>query len=175
MKYAFEKPESVYSRLALYLTKRSKLTREILETLIAMDSPYTMEILRLAIDKANYNINKKNDEGQTLLTYSLKKYSESESKIEKLNLMKVVNCLLDCGIDVDIPDENGQTALHHCVFTNNLILFDELLGKHPNINATDALGKSPLFYLGNNMKNPMRIAFDIYAKKRNIIPVKFKI
>jgi len=170
VKKANDNPQEAYLNFTYAMKNYPNHSQKLLETLIDMNSPHTMEMLNFIFKENIQDINQKNKDNQTLLIYSLIKYNETDNNIEKLNLMKIIKFLIDNGADIDIPDANGQTGLHHCIFTKNCILFNELLGKHPNINAPDILGNSPIFYLGENLKNPMRIVFDIYAKKRNIIP-----
>ena len=148
--------------------------RQLAEFLIQTNSPYALEVVTRLYKDGYLNINEPGKSNQTLLTTTLKSYYEAENIVEKLNNMKLIKFLLDNNANIDISDKNGQTSLHHCIFTKNIIIFSELLGKHPNINATDALGKSPLFYLGDDVMNPMRIVFEKYAEKRKIsLPEKF--
>lgn len=112
------------------------------------------------------DVNSKNKDGETPLLLALKSYQTARTSKEKLSCMQNIKCLLDYGADVDIDDMNGQTPLHHAVFTNNIILFNELLGKHPNVNHTDILGKNPLQYLSPDPEDPMRKVYYLYAQKR---------
>ena len=142
------------------------------EYLVQNRNPFATEILDRFIRSGKLDINRRGYYGQTLLATALEAYGDAESTIEKINSMKFVKFFLDKDANTDIPDDNMQTSLHHCIFTGNLLLFAELLGKHPNVNATDLNGKNPLFYLGESASNPLRAVFEFYAQKRFITLAK---
>lgn len=151
-----------------YIASNEGLANDISEYLLQSNIPFIVEIINKFIQDKSLEINKINNAGQTLLITALKCYYNTNDNANKINLMKVIKLLLDNNANIDIADENNQTALHHAIFTHNIVLFNELLGKHPNINAADSLGKNPLFYLGDDIASPMRIVFNKYAEKRGI-------
>ena len=151
-----------------YRFSDNRILKKLSEYLIQTYNPYALEVISELYKSDLLDINKPGILNQTLLTTAIKSYNEAENIVDKICSMKFVKFLLDKNANIDIADDNMQTSLHHCVFTNNLILFSEFLGKHPNINATDILGKNPPYYLGEDFRNPMRIIFEKYAEKRKI-------
>lgn len=141
-------------------------SNELLAQLAQTNNPYCKECLLKVLKNSPVDVNSKNKDGETPLLLALKSYQTARTSKEKLSCMQNIKCLLDYGADVDIDDMNGQTPLHHAVFTNNIILFNELLGKHPNVNHTDILGKNPLQYLSPDPEDPMRKVYYLYAQKR---------
>ena len=58
----------------------------------------------------------------------------------------IVKTLLEHHANVNIPDENGTTALHYACFLNNTEIATLILDKNPNTNSKDNKGKTPLDY-----------------------------
>ena len=163
--------EKALVHLYLYLCSKNSDKQEsqkFLSQLAITNNPYTKECLIKILNDKLVDINEKNEDGDTPLLSALKSYQMAETDKEKLSCMQNIKCLLDFGANVDIADDNGQTALHHAVFTNNIMIFNEILGKHPNINHTDILGKNPIQYIEQSQDNPMRKVYNIYAEKRSL-------
>ena len=139
---------------------------EILWQLVQTNNPYAKECLIKILKTQPVDVNKQNSNGETPLILALKSYQEARTNKEKLANMQIVKCLLDFGANVDIADNNQQTALHQAVFSNNIILLNEVLGKHPNINYTDINGYNPIQYLSDDNEDPMCKVYNIYAQKR---------
>lgn len=95
------------------------------------------------------NVNSKDDEGMTTLHYATdwlnKKY-------------KLILFLLGAGVDPNIQDGSGKTALSHYAFENRYkaghLYALEVLTKYTEVNMQDNEGKTALFYrAGIKMEN----------------------
>nr|CDS29831.2 protein phosphatase 1 regulatory inhibitor [Hymenolepis microstoma] len=67
-------------------------------------------------------------------------FLEAASRGDLLEVQK----LIDSGIDPDVANEDGLTALHQCCIDNNLDMCILLLEKHANVNAKDNEQWTPL-------------------------------
>ena len=163
------KLEKSLIRLFCYLSHNTpdfEETQDLLQQLVQTNNPYAKECLIKLFKTQSIDINKQNSNGETPLILALKSYQEARTNKEKLANMQIVKCLLDFGANVDIADNNQQTALHQAVFSNNIILLNEVLRKHPNINYTDINGYNPIQYLSDDNEDPMCKVYNIYAQKR---------
>jgi ankyrin repeat protein len=61
---------------------------------------------------------------------------------------KTVNDILSRGANVNVQDEDGDTALHGAVVSGNLKILRLLLAKGANANARNKLGGTPLMWAG---------------------------
>lgn len=150
------------------VTKDKAKAEEFLQKLAQTNNPYSRECILKILKDSPADINGQNKNGETPLLLSLKSYQLAQTNKEKLSCMQNIKCLLDKGAKVDIADNNDQTPLHHAVFSNNIVLLNEILGKHPNVNHTDILGKNPIQYISKDPDDPMRKVYNIYAKKRDL-------
>lgn len=110
--------------------------------LITMNSEIAPEIIQIS-GMIGSNLNIINGIGVNLLTYACVNCPHN-------NIEKVVEALINSGVDVNLPDENGKTPLmessenSRIKSTNKVI---ELLIKNgANINAQDKNGFTPLIY-----------------------------
>ena len=103
-------------------------------------------LIQKLIDK-DIDINSQNVTKQTALVSAIKSMRIAQNDEDKTKLLSNIKFLLDKGIDVDIPDSNGQTAFHHACSTTSPALLNMILSKEPNIFKKDNLGHKGNFYL----------------------------
>ena len=88
---------------------------------------------------------------------------------EKINLIQNIKLLLDNNPNVDLTDDNKQSALHKICQSGNLILFNEILKLNPKINQVDINGCTPFEYIPAKANDPMYITAKEYLKSNKII------
>ena len=72
--------------------------------------------------------------------------------------MNVVKHLLDSKANVELQDEDGQTALHRSAAGGHLCVSKLLLEKQPNLKeVADVKGKIPFEYLAKNANDDFKI------------------
>ena len=57
-----------------------------------------------------------------------------------------IAALQDIGIDINIQDKAGFSALHYAVWWKNLPIIKTLINNGANVNQVDKKGNSPLWY-----------------------------
>jgi hypothetical protein len=60
--------------------------------------------------------------------------------------LEILSILLNNGLDINVRDKNGETALHKVVKKDSIKSVKELLERGANVNIKDNLGKKPLDY-----------------------------
>ncbi|KAJ8537668.1 hypothetical protein K7X08_014208 [Anisodus acutangulus] len=60
--------------------------------------------------------------------------------------IRFIDRLLEEGLDIDVVDKEGQTALHHVCLGKKEAVISHLLRKGANHKATDMDGVTPLYY-----------------------------
>ena len=103
-------------------------------------------LIQKLIDK-DIDINSQNVTKQTALVSAIKAMRIAQNDEDKTKLLSNIKFLLDKGIDVNVPDSNGQTAFHHACSTTSPALLTMILAKEPNIFKKDNLGHKGNFYL----------------------------
>lgn len=91
----------------------------------------------------DYNINDKDNQGNNILHYYIK-----ESSNLKLDYKKIIDLLLNKGIDIDEKQSKGRhkrSPLHLAVFMKLKDITNYLIEKGANINSTDGTGNTPLW------------------------------
>lgn len=131
-------------------------------------SPYAKECLKAALEKG-MDINALNDDKETPLISAINAYICAGTTEKQIALMQNIKLLLDCEPNVDLVDNNKQSALHKICQSGNLILFNEILKLNPKINQVDINGNTPFQYIPTNANVPMYITAREYLKKNNII------
>lgn len=58
---------------------------------------------------------------------------------------EIASLLIEGGIDTNLQDLNGQTALHYCAFYNKTHLAKEILDNNGRLDIQDKYGNQPLW------------------------------
>jgi ankyrin repeat protein len=67
--------------------------------------------------------------------------------------VRCLDILRHNSIEVNLPDEHGNTALHHCVLHNNVTMIKELLVRGADITLKNNDGNNPLYYANPDVVN----------------------
>ncbi len=140
----------------------------ILHIVAQSASPYAKECLKVALEKG-MDINALNDDKETPLISAVNAYICAGTTEKQIALMQNIKLLLDAEPNVDLIDNNKQSALHKICQSGNLILFNEILKLNPKINQVDINGNTPFQYIPINANIPMYITAREYLKQNNII------
>ena len=73
-----------------------------------------------------------------------KNKNTSESAQSVRNSHEIIEALLEAGIDLELTDQEGNTALHKAASTGNTEILNTLIKKGANIHATNNNGDTPL-------------------------------
>ncbi|MGC1854076.1 MAG: ankyrin repeat domain-containing protein [Candidatus Aquirickettsiella sp.] len=106
-----------------------------LHTLIANeDEKDALDFIALLIEYAhlNFNFNLTDSEGKTCLCLAV-----------KAGLFKVAEKLITLGVDVNIPDEDGNTPLHYAFLLGHVSIAAELIKNQSNTHAKNKESKIP--------------------------------
>ena len=100
------------------------------------------------------DVNKSNTKGETPLCL-VARYDHSEGRLERNELF---NLLLDTdGVDINIQDELGNTALHYVVFLKEEKRVTTLINNGINLNITNKQGRTALHLtLDENIYNELK-------------------
>ena len=115
------------------------------------------------------NLNAKNSYNETPLMCALNEYICSTDPEDKVNLLRNIIILLKASPDIDLIDNNKQSALHKVCQSGNAILLNEILKLNPKINQVDVLGKTAFEYIPQKNKNVMYYIAKEYLKSFKII------
>ncbi|MGB5919486.1 ankyrin repeat domain-containing protein [Arcobacter sp.] len=112
-----------------------------------------LEIMQYLIENGA-NINATGMNGSAL--FSILKTTLSDKYVNLEERKKSADYLIKKGIDIELKDDSGNTALTHSLKNGNIQAFKYLLSKGANINAQDKKGETVLFYLVSfyNIKHP---------------------
>ncbi|WP_257266662.1 ankyrin repeat domain-containing protein, partial [Endozoicomonas sp. ONNA2] len=99
-------------------------------------SRQTVMLLKCLLDHG-VNINARNGMGRTPLC-------DAATGDEFSLSLSAINTLLDEGADPNIPDNEGNTALHYAVFNGHTIMVDDLLAHGANPNIRNPSGQTAL-------------------------------
>lgn len=138
--------------------------------LILAASRGDLEVVK-ALLRGGANVNQRDDQGFTALLRALQRndYEVADLLVDQPNLDvnvvgtnsvpvltsyvvrqrdDVVGRLLSRGANVNLPDQDGDTALHAAMQRGSLNLVQALLSKGANPNAKNKLGGTPLMWAG---------------------------
>jgi len=131
-------------------------------------SPYSNSCLKAALEKGG-NINLANYNKETPLICALNEFICSENLEDKINILRNIKLILESNPDVDMVDNNNQSALHKICESGNLILFNEILKHNPKINQVDIIGKTAFEYIPPEANATMYYVAKEYLKNSKII------
>ncbi len=83
---------------------------------------------------SHFNINTKDQFGYSALLRSISR-----------NLVSMGKFLIENGIDVNLQDKDGKTALHYVAEYDQTVLAAAILGKGANLSIADKWGNQPLW------------------------------
>lgn len=108
------------------------------------DSGHTKELITLLEQCSSLSVQKTNDAGQNVLMRAIinKPSNENETKHQH----ELLELLLKRHTDIHAQDQQGLTALHWAVQTNQIKIVEFLLAKGACINSRDKEGKLPSDY-----------------------------
>lgn len=129
---------------------------------------FAKECISNAIE-AGIDINAMNYNNETPLMRALDAYLYCSDQEEKINLLQNIKLLLDNNPNVDLADNNKQSALHRICQSGNLILFNEILKLNPKLNQVDTMGKSPFEYIPVEADTPMYMTAEKYLQNNKIL------
>ena len=130
-----------------------------LHLVAAMPADSARGLIQKLVDKG-INIDATNITNQTALVSAIKAMRIAQNDNDKTNLLSNIKFLLDKNAEVDIKDNNNQTAFHHACASNSPALLAMVLEKEPNILAKDSLGHRGNFYLSTPK---MKEVYESYA------------
>ncbi len=159
-KNIFRKPELVHST--------TEFGDNALTSLAKSKSPYSTACLNAVLEKGG-NINLANGNKETPLICALNEFICTENLEDKINLLRKIKLILESNPDVDLVDENKQSALHKICESGNLILFNEILKHNPKINQVDITGKTAFEYIPPEANASMYYIAKEYLKNSKII------
>lgn len=140
----------------------------ILHLIAQSNSKYASECLKAAIEQGA-NIDATNQFSETPLISALNEFLCATSTEDKINLLRNIKILLDANPNVDLVDDNKQSALHKICQSGNLILFNEILKKNPKITQFDINNNSAFEYAPLNVKKAMNIILKEYLSNNKIL------
>ncbi len=139
-----------------------------LTSLAKSKSPYATSCLNAVLEKGG-NINLANYNKETPLICALNEFICAENLEDKINLLRNIKLILESNPNVDLVDENKQSALHKICESGNLILFNEILKHNPKINQVDITGKTAFEYIPPEANTTMYYIAKEYLKNSKII------
>lgn len=120
------------------------------------NSEYSKEYLNLLVNKGK-NINDQNELGETPLMLAIQAYIDSDSNGEKLNALSNIKFIVENNPDLELLNNNNQSAMHYACQSDNAIILNLLLRKDPKINVRDELGNTPMNYItADNVSKAMK-------------------
>ena len=112
-------------------------------SLVSINSNISSEFLSKIISKNPFLINSKDDNGDTFLSYAIKR-----------NNQEIINLIIPLPLlDINYKDNNDNTYLHLAVICQNIELIKKLIEKRVLINARNKDGNTPLhfaYYINSN-------------------------
>jgi len=149
-------------------SKRDSEGNSALHLAASAKSRYAKECIKAALEHG-FNIDERNENKETPLMKALDAYLFANDIKEKVILLQSIKMLLDNDPDVDLADNNKQSALHRVCQSGNLILLNEILRLNPKINQIDVMGRTPFDYIPSESNDPMRIIVEEYLRKNNVL------
>ena len=129
------------------------------------------ERIKTIISKAlakGVDINAVDIAGQTALMKAIKNLVIAGNDDEKFADLAVIKYIFDQNPNIEILDQNKQTAFHLVCMTTSVALLQLMLAKNPNILLRDVLGKRPSDYFKTD---EMKSAFNSFIKELEV-PLK---
>ena len=112
-------------------------------SLVSINSNISSEFLSKIISKNPFWINSKDDNGDTFLSYAIKR-----------NNQEIIDLIISLPLlDINYKDNNDNTYLHLAVICKNIQLIKQLLKKRILINTKNKDGNTPLhfaYYINSN-------------------------
>ena len=112
-------------------------------SLVSINSNISSEFLSKIISKNPFLINSKDDNGDTFLSYAIKR-----------NNQEIIDLIISLPLlDINYKDNNDNTYLHLAVICKNIQLIKQLLKKRILINTKNKDGNTPLhfaYYINSN-------------------------
>ncbi|MGL5124295.1 MAG: ankyrin repeat domain-containing protein [Fusobacteriaceae bacterium] len=104
------------------------------------------------------NINIKNEEGESLLSFFIKK-----------NSLIYVKYLLEKSVDINVSDFKGYSPIFWAIHSNNLEILSLLLKYKGNPVTLDNKGNYPIYYANSvdNLKILLKFNYDLDRKNKN--------
>ena len=102
-------------------------------------------VVERAMEKGT-DINSQNNLGQTPLMLAIKNFITAKDGDEQQIDMSVIKFILDKNPDLDIQDQNKQTAFHLVCRSASVPLLELILSKNPNVLIRDKLDKRAVDY-----------------------------
>lgn len=140
----------------------------VLHLAASAKSRYAKECIKAALEQG-FNINEQNENKETPLIKALDAYLLASDIKEKVILLQNIKMLLDNDSNVDLTDNNKQSALHRVCQSGSLILLNEILRLNPKVNQDDVDGNMPFNYIPKESDDPMRVMVEEYLRKNNVI------
>ena len=129
-------------------------------SLVSINSNISSEFLSKIISKNPFLINSKDDNGDTFLSYAIKR-----------NNQEIINLIIPLPLlDINYKDNNDNTYLHLAVICQNIELIKKLIEKRILINARNKDGNTPLhfaYYINSNEIINLLIANNCNVNIRN--------
>lgn len=122
---------------------------------------FAKELIKIALD-CGFDINEKNANGKTPLMLAIDTYLDCNDTKEKFTVLSNIKYLLENRPNIEIIDDNEQSALHSACKTDNSIILNLLLTQDPKINKKDINGKTPMNYINSDI---VKLAIETYIKK----------
>ena len=105
-------------------------------SLVSINSNISSEFLSKIISKNPFLINSKDDNGDTFLSYAIKR-----------NNQEIINLIIPLPLlDINYKDNNDNTYLHLAVICQNIELIKKLIEKRILINSRNKDGNTPLHF-----------------------------
>ncbi len=95
----------------------------------------TLETYKYLVENVKLEPNVIGENGETVLHNLVRKKDQTE----------IINYFIANGVDVNTPDNDGNTVLMVAAATNNLDVVKQILAKTKNVNAVNKKGESALF------------------------------
>lgn len=77
--------------------------------------------------------------------------------------LDVIECIISCGCDWKIKNNDGQSVLHYAVKGGNYLALDYFLKKGLKVNCRDRLGRTPLLmfeFTNENKESTLKVLFE---------------
>jgi ankyrin repeat protein len=111
-------------------------------------------VIPILLTAGNVNVNLTDTYERTILQLAMVKIADTRNVRFNESDKEFVNYLLNAGVDPNIPDNKGNTALHNSIKEHNFNLSQLLIDNGADLNLKNKRGKSSLclveYYLDND-------------------------